>query len=102
MHSRISTNVGAPISNSYGTDAITKKLRHITIEPKLTDTPGTDPAQLPEVPSATIIRLSVGDNFNLNFLANLSDMTFEIAPESKNRIKLKNILTIKLLGDGSG
>ena len=85
MHARISTNVGAPIIKSYGTDAITKKSRRITIEPKLTGTLDIDPAQLPEVPSATIIRLPAGDNYNLNLLANLSDITFGIAKESNKR-----------------
>ena len=66
---------------SYGTDAITKKSRRLTIEPKLTAIPDIDRAQLPEVPSATIICLSVKDNSFLNFQANLSDITFGIASE---------------------
>ena len=82
MHGSIYTCVGAPMIKSYGTDAITKKSRRITIEPKLTGIPDIDPAQLLEVPSATIIGLSVGDNSNLTLLANLSDITFRIAPES--------------------
>ena len=54
----------------------------MNIEPKLTGIPDIDPAQLPEVPSSTIIRLSVDICSNLNLLANFSDVTFEIAPES--------------------
>ena len=54
----------------------------MTIEPKLASMPDIDPAQLPEVPSGTIIRIYVGDSSNLNFLANLSDIEFGIARES--------------------
>ena len=55
MHARISSNVGAPIIKSYATEEITKKSRCITIEAKLTSILDIDPAQLPEVPSATMI-----------------------------------------------
>ena len=55
---------------SYGTDAITMKSRRTTMEPKLTGIPDIDPAQLPEVPSATIISLSVEDSSNLKLSAN--------------------------------
>lgn len=82
MHVRTASNVDAPMSKSYGTKAITKKLNRTTIEPKLISIPHVDPAQLPDVPSATIIRPSVGDSLNLNLLSNLSDMTFRISPES--------------------
>ena len=87
MHARVSTNVGSPMIKLYVTDAITKKSRRITIEPKPTCIPNIDPAKLPEVPSATIIRLSVDDTSNLNLLAYLSDITFGIAPESNEPYK---------------
>ena len=54
----------------------------MTIEPKLTGMLRIDLAQLPRVPSVTIMRPSVGDSSYLKLLANLSDITLGIAPES--------------------
>ena len=82
MHACTSTNIGVPMIKSYGTEAVADKYRRIIIEPKLTGMPDIDPLQLPEVLYAIIVRLSFGDNSNLKFLANLSDITFGIAPES--------------------
>ena len=102
MHARIFINVGAPMIKSHRTVAITKKSIRISIEPKLTGIPDIDPAQLPKVPSATIVRLSVGDSSDLKLLANLSDITFGIAQSLRNRIMLHSTLPIQLLGDGLG
>ena len=82
MNARISTNVGAPMIKSYGTEAITKKSREHHYGAEMTGKLDIDPAQLPEVPTGTMIVLSVGDISNLNLLANLSDTTFGIAQES--------------------
>lgn len=82
MHARIATNVGAQMTKYNGTEAITEKSIRITIETKLTYIPDIDLTQLLEVPSATIIRLPVGNSSKLNLLAKLSVMTFGIAAES--------------------
>ena len=83
MHARIYIKVGVPTIESYRTDPITEKSTLITIEPKLTHIPDIYPTKLPRVPSATIISLSVGDSSNLNLLANLSEITYGMAQESK-------------------
>lgn len=82
MHTYVSTSVGAPIIKSQGNDAVTQKSRHISTEPKLSGIRDIDPAQISEVPSATMVHPSLGDDSNINFLANLSRIIFEIAPES--------------------
>lgn len=60
-----------PLSN-HKERMLSNKFRRITIEPNLTAILDIDLAQLPEVSSATIIHISVGDKSNLNLLANLS------------------------------
>ena len=62
MHGRISTNVGAPIIKSYGTEAITRKSTRITKELRLTGIPDIDLAHFAKVLWTTMIRLSIVDS----------------------------------------
>ena len=83
MHASISSIVVQPMIKSYVTEAINNKSERITREPKVTAIPDIDPAQLPAVQSATMIRLSVSYSSNLKVLENLSHKTFGIIPKAK-------------------
>ena len=77
LHHRWCTN-----NQTIRNDGITKKSKHINIEPRLTGITDIDPAKLPEFPSATMIRLSIGESSNLELFSDLSGITAGIAPES--------------------
>ena len=77
-----------------------QKSRSITIEPKLIGIPDIDPALIPELTSATMMRLSIGGNFNFSLLAKLTEIIFSIAPESENRRSIQNIMPSQLFDDG--
>ena len=66
----------------YRTEAITKKSRRITVGTKLAGVTDIDPAQLPEVLSATMIRLSVGNGSDFKLLAYFSGIAFGKIVES--------------------
>ena len=70
-------------SNLIDLDSQHKKSNHMTVESKLTDTCDVEPQELPEVPFATMMSLSIGYESNLNFFAKLSDTILFVYLKSK-------------------